>query len=248
MNEPTDEPQATVLTVEDSDNIRRLVAYNLKRAGYEVLEAADGKQAVKVLQKIVPDLIILDIRMPEMDGFQLLELMRRYPKAAAIPVIMMTALSQPQNVDRALKLGVIDYLVKPLDPKQLIAKVKEALSSEGREGRAFDGPNRRNFRRASIEDIELSPQPGGTGIDIGEGGIAWRSKMDVTKGDVIDLEAPQLFEALDVTDSLIRARILSVRPVGLGYNRIGAAFIGLSPATRDAIRRFLAKRQNASAE
>ena len=248
MSEPSEERPATVLTVEDSDNIRRLVAYNLKRAGYEVLEAADGKQAVRVLQKIVPDLIILDVRMPAMDGFQLLELMRRYPKAAAIPVIMMTALSQPQNVDRALKLGVIDYLVKPLDPKQLVAKVKEALSGESREGQPFDGPNRRSYRRASIEDIELSPQPGGTGIDLGEGGIAWRSKMDVTKGDVIDIEAPQFFEALGIEETLIRARILSVRAVGLGYNRIGAAFIGLSPETRDAIRRFLVRKTNESTE
>ena len=72
-----------ILTVEDSDNIRRLIAYNLKRAGYEVIEAANGKEAVRVLQKLVPDLIILDVRMPEMNGFQLLELMRKYPKAAA---------------------------------------------------------------------------------------------------------------------------------------------------------------------
>ena len=125
-----------ILTVEDSDNIRRLIAYNLKRAGYEVIEASNGKEAVRVLQKLVPDLIILDVRMPEMNGFQLLELMRKYPKAAAIPVLMLTALSQPSNIDRALSLGVVDYIVKPLDPTVLMAKVKEALSSEtnGRTG------------------------------------------------------------------------------------------------------------------
>ena len=106
--------QNTILTVEDSPNIRRLIAYNLKRAGFAVLEAGDGKEAVRLLQKTVPDLIILDIRMPEMDGFQLLDLMRKYPKAAAIPVVMMTALSQPADVDRALALGVVDYLVKPI--------------------------------------------------------------------------------------------------------------------------------------
>jgi two-component system chemotaxis response regulator CheY len=82
-----------ILTVEDAPNIRKLIAYNLKRAGYEVFEAEDGKAAVRVLNQLVPDLIILDIRMPEMDGFALLELMRKYPKAAAIPVIMLTALS-----------------------------------------------------------------------------------------------------------------------------------------------------------
>src|SRR5262245_7137137 len=120
-----------ILTVEDAPNIRKLIAYNLKRAGYEVLEAEDGKAAVRVLQQVVPDLIVLDIRMPEMDGFALLELMRRYPKAAAIPVIMLTALSTATDLDRALQLGVVDYLVKPLDPTLLIAKVESALAREG---------------------------------------------------------------------------------------------------------------------
>ena len=76
------------------------------------MRPGDGKEAVRVLQKVVPDLIVLDVRMPEMNGFQLLELMRKYPRAAAIPVVMLSALSQPENVDRALKLGVVDYVVK----------------------------------------------------------------------------------------------------------------------------------------
>jgi CheY-like chemotaxis protein len=116
-----------ILTVEDAPNIRKLIAYNLKRAGYEVFEAEDGKAAVRVLNQLVPDLIILDIRMPEMDGFALLELMRKYPKAAAIPVIMLTALSTAADLDRALQLGVVDYLVKPLDPTLLIAKWSPCL-------------------------------------------------------------------------------------------------------------------------
>jgi CheY-like chemotaxis protein len=230
---------ATILTVEDSNAIRRLIAYNLERAGYTVLEAENGKEAVRSLQNSVPDLIILDVRMPEMNGFQLLELMRRYPKAAAIPVIMLSALSQPENIDRALALGVVDYLVKPLDPTVLIAKVQEALSSAGRQKQDWSGPNRRQFRRAAVRDVSLEPQPGGRATDISEGGLAWRTKNPPEEGDVILLEAHELFDALGLADHNLRVRVIHVGSVGLGYHRVGAAFIGLSAGTRDSIRRYV---------
>ena len=236
-----------ILTVEDSDNIRRLIAYNLKRAGYEVIEASNGKEAVRVLQKLVPDLIILDVRMPEMNGFQLLELMRKYPKAAAIPVLMLTALSQPSNIDRALSLGVVDYIVKPLDPTVLMAKVKEALSSENQRAN-WTGPDRRQFVRAMVRDARLEPQPGGRAIDISEGGLFWRTKTPPSQGDVVLVEAHDFFELLGIGDHTLRARVVYAKPVGLGYHRVGATFIGLSAVTRDTLRRFVERSQAESAE
>ncbi len=230
---------ATILTVEDSNAIRRLIAYNLERVGYTVLQAENGKEAVRTLQSAVPDLIILDVRMPEMNGFQLLELMRRYPKAAAIPVIMLSALSQPENIDRALALGVVDYLVKPLDPTVLIAKVQEALAIANEPRESWDGPNRRQFKRVAIRDVSLEPQPGGRTVDISEGGLAWRTKSPPEEGDVLLLEAHELFEELEVADDNLRVRVIHVGSVGLGYHRVGAAFIGLSAGTRDSIRRFV---------
>ena len=227
-----------ILTVEDSDNIRRLIAYNLKRGGYDVIEAANGKEAVRVLQKLVPDLIILDVRMPEMNGFQLLELMRKYPKAAAIPVLMLTALSQPSNIDRAIALGVVDYIVKPLDPTVLLAKVKEALS-QGQDRIAWTGPDRRQFPRAFVRDARLEPQPGGRAIDISEGGLSWRTKNPPKQGDVVLVEAHDFFELIGIGDHTLRARVVHVNPVGLGYHRVGSTFIGLSEVTRDTIRRFV---------
>lgn len=234
----------TILTVEDSPNIRRLVAYNLKRAGFKVLEAGNGKEAVRLLQKSVPDLIILDIRMPEMDGFQLLELLRRFPKAAAIPVVMMTALSQPSDVDRALSLGVVDYLVKPLDPAVLIAKVKEALQHRLPQPDAWSGPDRRRFARGSILDLDLTPLPGGKGIDISEGGIGWRTKNPPAKDDVVVIEAEILFAELGIARGSLRARVAHVRKLGLGYHRVGASFVGLTAAARGALRRYVQERQS----
>mgnify|MGYP002632268704 CR=1 FL=1 len=238
-----------ILTVEDGANIRRLIAYNLKRAGFVVHEAADGKEAVKVLQQVVPDLIILDIRMPEMDGFQLLELLRRYPKAAAIPVIMMTALSQPADVDRALDLGVVDYLIKPLDPTLLLAKVHAVLArrTPGADGTAWDGPNRRQFVRGSILDLSMGPFPGGRGVDLGEGGIAWRTKDPPAVNGVVIIEAPALSEALGIHEHSMRCRVHYVRPIGMGEYRVGGALIGLNEHARDAIRRYVLTRQSRTA-
>ncbi len=112
-----------ILVVEDTPNLRRLVAYLLGRAGYEVLQAEDGRAAVEVLKRHLPDLILLDIRMPGMDGFELLELLRGFPRAQAIPVVMLTSLSGARDLDRAMQLGVVDFLTKPIEPRALLTQV-----------------------------------------------------------------------------------------------------------------------------
>lgn len=89
--------------------------------------AEDGRKAAGVLKKARPDLIILDLRMPRMDGFQLLELLGRFKTAASIPVVVLTASDSPIDLDRALQLGVVDYLVKPISPKALLLKVRAIL-------------------------------------------------------------------------------------------------------------------------
>ena len=108
--------------------------------------------------------------MPEMNGFQLLELMRKYPKAAAIPVIMLSALSQPENIDRALSLGVVDYIVKPLDPTVLLAKVKEALSHSKTATAVGSDSTAGSSSGSPWTALNSKPQPGGRGVDLSEGG------------------------------------------------------------------------------
>lgn len=120
-----------ILVVEDTPNLRRLVAYLLGRAGYEVLQAEDGRAAVEVLKRHLPDLILLDIRMPNMDGFELLELLRGFPRAQAIPVVMLTSLSGARDLDRAMQLGVVDYLTKPIEPRALLSQVTRIVGPAG---------------------------------------------------------------------------------------------------------------------
>jgi len=116
-----------ILTVEDQPNIRRLITYVLTKAGYKVLQAGDGAAAVRVLQQNIPDLILLDLRMPKMDGFELLTLLRKYEAAASVPVVILTSLNTPRDLDRALQLGVVDYLTKPIDPRALVERVREIV-------------------------------------------------------------------------------------------------------------------------
>ena len=234
---------STILTVEDNPNIRKMIAYNLRRAGFKAIEAGDGKAAVRVLQKVVPDLIILDVRMPEMNGFQLLELMRKYPRAAAIPVVMLSALSQPENIDRALKLGVVDYIVKPLDPSVLIAKIKSALEGAAESEEGWAGAERRASQRVTVNELDLSPSPSGRLIDLSDGGLSWRCKVPPAVGDIIELDAPAFREFVQIPpQETIRLRVVHTGSIGLGYSRVGACFIGLSVPVKQAIRAAVSRK------
>lgn len=114
-----------VLVIEDSPVIVGMVVFMLQREGYEALVAEDGSKAMEFLQgDVVPDAVILDILLPYVDGFELLAEMRRLPAWQEVPVIMLTAKSQENDVIRGLDLGANDYLVKPLRPMELAARLR----------------------------------------------------------------------------------------------------------------------------
>ena len=119
-----------ILIVEDSPVIVGMISFMLKREGYEPLVVEDGRQAMEFLQgEVVPDAVILDILLPYVDGFELLEEMRRLPAWKEVPVIMLTAKSQENDVIRGLDLGADDYLVKPLRPMELAARLRRYFRS-----------------------------------------------------------------------------------------------------------------------
>jgi len=114
-----------ILIIEDSPVIVGMVSFMLKREGYEVLVAEDGRMAMAFLQgDVVPDAVVLDILLPYADGFELLVEMRRLPAWTEVPIIMLTAKSQEHDVIRALDLGADDYIVKPLRPMELAARLR----------------------------------------------------------------------------------------------------------------------------
>jgi two-component system alkaline phosphatase synthesis response regulator PhoP/two-component system response regulator VicR len=118
-----------ILAVDDEKHIVRLVQVNLERAGYEVVIANDGKEALEKVQAENPDLVVLDVMMPYMDGFEVLQNLRRNPATRDIPVIMLTAKAQDADVFKGWQSGVDCYLTKPFNPMELLSFVKRIFDS-----------------------------------------------------------------------------------------------------------------------
>lgn len=119
--------KSTILVVEDEMDILQLVAHNLKSAEFNVLTAQDGYEALSIAKKHLPQLIILDLMLPGMDGFDVCKELKRSPTTKNIPVLMLTA--RGEEVDRivGLELGADDYVVKPFSPRELVLRVRAIL-------------------------------------------------------------------------------------------------------------------------
>src|SRR5579875_334697 len=118
-----------ILAVDDERAIVRLVQINLERQGYQVVTAYDGKEALEKVASEKPDLVVLDVMMPYMDGFEVLQQLRKNPETRDLPVIMLTAKAQDTDVFRGYTSGVDLYLTKPFNPMELVSFVKRIFSS-----------------------------------------------------------------------------------------------------------------------
>ena len=116
-----------ILVVEDDPDLVELLSFNLRACDFAVSTADDGVDALKKTRCIMPDLILLDLMLPELDGFGVCETLRRDPATAGIPIIMLTAMSSQFARLAGLEAGANDYITKPFSPKQLIARVQELL-------------------------------------------------------------------------------------------------------------------------
>ena len=118
---------ARVLVVEDEPDIAEVVRYNLAKVGFEVELEASGDQALEAIRRRPPDLLVLDLMLPGLDGLELTRLLKRQPATAAIPIVMLTA--RGEEVDRVvgLELGADDYLTKPFSPRELVLRIKALL-------------------------------------------------------------------------------------------------------------------------
>jgi len=116
-----------ILVVDDEPEAVELVEFNLKQAGFSVVSAADGAEALKKARAVLPGLIVLDLMLPEVDGLEVCKMLRRDPATASIPIVMLTA--KAAEIDRVLglELGADDYLTKPFSPRELVLRVKKIL-------------------------------------------------------------------------------------------------------------------------
>jgi two-component system, OmpR family, alkaline phosphatase synthesis response regulator PhoP len=116
-----------ILIVEDEEEIRELVRYNLERQGYQVAAAASGEEAMRTVRQESPDLIVLDLMLPAMDGWEVCKQLKRDPATQAIPVVMLTAKSEESDMVTGLELGADDYIAKPFSPRILTARIRAVL-------------------------------------------------------------------------------------------------------------------------
>lgn len=124
--------QKRLMLVDDDPNLIVLVKDYLEFRGYDVLTAENGRQALELLQKTIPDLIICDVMMPEMDGYTLVEHIREDPRTEWIPVLFLSAKGQSQDKVKGLTTGADVYMVKPFEPEELVAQVESSLKQASR--------------------------------------------------------------------------------------------------------------------
>jgi DNA-binding response OmpR family regulator len=123
---PTDRPPV-ILAADDDDDILQLVVFRLERSGYTVLQAHDGEEALALAVEHQPDLAVLDVMMPKMDGFEVTRRLRAEPATSRMPIIMLTARVQDADVQEGFDAGADDYLRKPFSPQELRARVQAIL-------------------------------------------------------------------------------------------------------------------------
>ena len=123
---------AKILIAEDEPDIRELVAFMLRFAGYEVLAASNGEEAVQTASREIPDLILMDVRMPRMTGYDACRLMKANPDLQDVPVVFLSAKGQESEIQSGLEAGAEEYLLKPFSPDELTNRVRAILSKFGK--------------------------------------------------------------------------------------------------------------------
>jgi len=152
-----------ILIVDDEDNIRTLLHFNLEKAGYEVVEATNGKEALEQVVKEKPALIVLDLMLPILDGLEVCKKLKSEEGTASLPIIMLTAKSD--EVDRiiGLELGADDYMTKPFGPRELIARIRAVLR------RSLPGkvmPKELHFGILTINPVHYEAQLNGSHLEL----------------------------------------------------------------------------------
>ncbi|MBA3007334.1 MAG: response regulator [Proteobacteria bacterium] len=213
----------TILIVEDDENIQQLVGYNLAKAGFNVLYADNGEQALASVKRELPDLMVLDIMLPSLNGFEVCKILRKDPQTRTMPIIMLTAKSEENDVTAGLDLGADDYITKPFSPKILVSRIKSILRRReelsGEDGReAKDG-------LLKVHDIVIDPKR----YEVVVAGSP--VSLTVTEFSILDLLArrpgwvfsrQQIIDGVRGYDYVITPRAVDVQVFGL-RKKLGAS-------------------------
>jgi two-component system alkaline phosphatase synthesis response regulator PhoP len=155
-----------ILIVDDELSIRELIKFNLEKAGFSVLESGDGAEALQLVKTHKPELLVLDLMLPGLDGIEVCRNLKSHRDTSGIPIIMLTAKNDEIDKIIGLEMGADDYLTKPFSPRELVARVKAVLRrsqmTTTQEGELVIGKLRMNFSRYEVflgsEKLELTPK------------------------------------------------------------------------------------------
>lgn len=121
-----------IVIAEDEPDIRELITFTLQFAGFEVIPTSNGAEALEATQREVPDLVMMDVRMPKMTGYEACRAMKADPNIQHIPVIFLSAKGQESEIKEGLEAGAEEYLLKPFAPDQLIEQIRAVLAKHGK--------------------------------------------------------------------------------------------------------------------
>ena len=201
-----------ILVVDDEEDILELVHYNLERAGYVCILAETGTEALDMAEKELPALVLLDLMLPEMDGFEVCAALKSDPRTARIPIVMLTARGSERDIVRGLELGADDYVTKPFSPKVLIARVGAVLRRQAAEGDSAGAPIRAGELVIRPDQRELTLDGAAVELTRSEFDLltllARRPGRVFTRAQVVDtLHGP----GYPVTDRSVDVHVVSLR-------------------------------------
>lgn len=213
----------SILIVEDDENIQQLVGYNLAKAGFHVLYAENGEQALATVKREQPDLLVLDLMLPGLNGFDVCRILRKDPLTRSLTIIMLTAKSEENDVSAGLDLGADDYITKPFSPRILVSRIKAALRRRDELSGEDGGEDNSGLIR--VHDIIIDPKR----YEVMVAGMP--VALTVTEFSILDLLArrpgwvfsrQQIIDGVRGYDYVITPRAVDVQVFGL-RRKLGAS-------------------------
>lgn len=154
MTEGVDRSGTKVLVADDETPIRLLVRVNLEAEGFQIVEAADGRETLEVARRERPDIILLDVMMPYKDGWEVAEELLEEDATSGIPIIFLTARADLRDHERGLSTGALQYITKPFNPRTLAPSIDECLVAS----RSGDAESLRAERLRVVRDLQVTPE------------------------------------------------------------------------------------------
>lgn len=157
---------AEILIVDDEKDIADLLAYNLEKEGFSTRKACDGERALTMLQSRRPDLILLDLMLPGIQGLEVCRRIRRHPETASIPILMLTARGDESDKILGLEMGADDYITKPFSVKELLARIRAVLRRTAAAENVAEGKEAFRYRGLSVDFLSYEVSLDGRKIDL----------------------------------------------------------------------------------